>query len=196
MKNEKDKPGEPSAELLETAQRGDVNALWKLWESCQTKVAWTLRRRFPDIPSADIDDLVQITGIKVLQKLWQFHWEIGKFDSWVICIALNSARDHFRKCATRISTTQLADWMDIDPEAAWVIGMRPSSIHPLEIISSKERIAAIYHQINKLPETQRLCLLMAIDWKSYGEISEITGYSIASVGGHLHLARKALRNLR
>lgn len=64
---------------------------------------------------------------------------------------------------SRIETTHLQDGMDVDHEAAIHMGMRTHSETALEILGSREKIAEIYYIISQLPESQRRCLVMAID---------------------------------
>jgi RNA polymerase sigma-70 factor, ECF subfamily len=194
MKNGKDNLEEHSAELIEKAQWGDMDALWKLWESCQVKVESALRKRYSYIPSAEIKDLVQSTWLKVSKRIGQFVGKRWSFDSWVITIARNHTIDYLRSISCRIPTTELKEYHDQDMMSVSWIHREIKS--PQEIFDSKAVMANIYGEIDKLPEIQRTCILLKIDWNSHEEISEITGISLGKINYHVKRAQNNLEKLK
>lgn len=80
--------------LIDLAQGGDVAALGELFELARgvitNKVRSFLRNR------QEVDDIVQDTFIKVCQGIKSYRGE-AELQNWMVSIALNLCKEHFRK---------------------------------------------------------------------------------------------------
>jgi RNA polymerase sigma-70 factor (ECF subfamily) len=129
------------------------------------------------------DDLSQETFLRAQRSLASLR-DPAKAGSWLIRIAHNLCRDHFRKGPQAGGSRE---------EAESVSSGLPGTVHLLE---RRQMSSCIQQQLEKLPESQRIPLIL-YDMLGFAhkEIAEILGISIENVKVRLHRARKRFRGI-
>jgi RNA polymerase sigma factor (sigma-70 family) len=120
-----------------------------------------LKKTFPNnIPEADIQDCIQDAIIKVCRKQNTYDSTKGSLISWILTIAGNTMRDQIRKKLTQERT--------ITP--LWALSVNNENTadmqSPDSIVASRE----IYEFLCTLPETERRCMILIMQWYTYKEI--------------------------
>lgn len=80
--------------LVKQAQKGDREALSKLWDAITPKLFGYLVNTLKDKTLAE--DIFQNTWLKVIQALPQFRSKGNSVSSWIFAIARNECRQHWR----------------------------------------------------------------------------------------------------
>jgi RNA polymerase sigma-70 factor (ECF subfamily) len=129
------------------------------------------------------DDLAQATVERAITNLDK--WQPGtRLDSWMYRIAHNLYRNDMRNQVTRgekLGVIQMEAEHSLDGERAAV---------------SRLEFSAVSVAIAQLPGEQREALLLvAVEGRSYREVAEITGASVAAVTSRIARAREALREV-
>ena len=128
----------------------------------------------------NLDDAIQMSFIRIFNKLESFDGTKGTLKSWVGKIAINSSLEINRteKINSSIEETKIKQ-----------LSIPPSAIQQM----SAENIMTL---IGSLPNDQREVFMMnAIDGYSHQEIGEILGIDEATSRKRLSRAREALREL-
>ena len=137
--------------------------------------------------SSAADDLVQETFLQV-------HLAAGTFDParafkpWLYTIAANKGRDYLRARGRRpvhsLDTT--AGDGDTPSAAALLEGDELAPEEELDVEQRRDRVRSV---IAKMPETQRLILVLGYYQKlPYAEIADILGIPVGTVKSRLHAA--------
>ena len=129
------------------------------------------------------DDLAQATVERAIVNLDK--WQPGtRLDSWMYRIAHNLYRNDVRNQVTRgekLDVIQMETERSMDGERAVV---------------ARLEFSAVSAAIAQLPGEQREALLLvAVEGRSYREVSEITGASVAAVTSRIARAREELRGV-
>ncbi len=80
--------------LVKQAQKGDREALSKLWDAITPKLFGYLVNTLKDKTLAE--DIFQNTWLKVIQALPQFRYKGNSVSSWIFAIARNECRQYWR----------------------------------------------------------------------------------------------------
>ncbi len=133
------------------------------------------------MPAAE--DLAQATVERAIVNLDK--WQPGtRLDSWLYRIAHNLHRNEVRNQATRSEKLGI---IRSDSEQA-LDGERA--------VIARLEFSAVSAAIAQLPGEQREALLLvAVEGRSYREVAEITGASVAAVTSRIARAREALRGV-
>ena len=129
----------------------------------------------------DQEDLLQEILMQVWRSIPSFA-ERSEASTWIYKVALNTAIAWRRGNARRRPFRCLADaedvpdWREAGPTDA----------------EDRETLERLYAAIRLLPKVDRSLLLLYLDSRNYGEMSEIMGISEANVGARLTRARKRL----
>lgn len=130
----------------------------------------------------EAEDVVQ----EVMVKLWQQGKDLSlikNLETWSYKLTKNHALDKLKSAYNKRKTA----W----PEH---LSITDRSAKPDTQIESKDGMAYIKEQMQKLPEQHRLVMhLRDIEEMSYQEISEALDMSMAQVKSNLFRARKAMR---
>jgi RNA polymerase sigma-70 factor, ECF subfamily len=132
--------------------------------------------------SADAEDVVQDTMLKVWTH--RGRWEQGraKFSTWLYRVVTNRCIDLHRRPRTDNVDT-VPEPMDTQPDAI-------SSMHRDEITRMLETA------IQKLPEQQRVAVILSYhENMSNGEIAEVMNTTVAAVESLLKRGRQQLRDM-
>jgi len=131
------------------------------------------------------EELTQETFVRAYRKLKELRDET-KFSSWLFGIGKNVARE-----ALRSARNERADLGD---QPLSTRDCEDKGESPVEHLLGKELNAAVYVALRTLDEDKRIIFALRIfQQRSYSEIMEITGFSLAKVKTELHRARIEMR---
>jgi RNA polymerase sigma-70 factor (ECF subfamily) len=176
--------------LVEAAQRGDVesfNALVRMYEGRVYNLCY---RMMGDADSAA--DAAQNAFLSAFRNLRSFRG--GSFRSWMLRIATNACYDMLR-AKKRRRTTSLD--LDVDDEdVSSPLQITDPGETPDEFALRQELATAIHQSLGKLPEDQRLVLILSdIQGLAYDEIAQVTNANLGTVKSRLSRGRARLREL-
>lgn len=165
-------------ELIARIIAGDKQLFALLVDRYKIKVYGILRGMGASHP--DAQDLAQDTFIRIYRYL-PSRREGSSFSSWVYTIAVNRMRDFIRQKKPVMTAVESV--------------MEPASEEtPERHVLHKEMQREIYRQMEQLPESYRLVLLLKYTNElSYEEISDITGMSAAQVRNAMYRGKKMLK---
>ena len=153
------------------------------------KIVRYLRRTVGD---ADAEDVVQEAFVKISRSLDGFRGE-SRLSTWIYRIATNTAMDHLRKPASRLSQKQgsapVDDVMtpDEDPKED------STPLHDTLLIR-KDMNECIRGLVDALPENYRSVLVLAdLEGFTNAETGDVLGLSLDTVKIRLHRARLHLK---
>jgi RNA polymerase sigma-70 factor (ECF subfamily) len=118
------------------------------------------------------------------------NWSSFRGDSsamtWLMRIAINLQKDHWRNRRIRFWRTTRTNSVDLDEASEWL----PSGESSAEQrILAKEQVKHVFKAVEGLSERQRtVFLLRYIEERELSEIAEITGLSEGTVKAHLSRA--------
>ena len=133
--------------------------------------------------TGEADDLVQATCERAIRNIGK--WDPGtRLDSWMYRIAhnlhLNGVRDRGLRARRQDAAAQEGP-QSVDGEAAAM---------------ARIEIADVDAALDVLPAEQRTALLLvAVEGRSYREIADITGATVATVNNRVARARDSLRSM-
>ena len=134
------------------------------------------------------EDAAQESFVKVYHGLKEFRME-AKFSSWLYRIAVNTCKNHLTSKAYRDSRDnkelEAADTDDI-------ISSRVQD--PAQVLETKSKQQAIEAAIARLPEEQRLLVVLRdVEDRPYEEIADMTGLNPGTVKSRLNRGRGQLQ---
>lgn len=170
--------------------KGDPGAYNTLLNDYQQKVFATCISFVPN--KEDAEDVAQEVFLEVFKSIKKFKGN-SKLSTWIYKITTNKCLEFIRKKNTkkRFAFMQviLGNEIPLDKTNYFTEINNPGII-----LENKEKTETIYKAINTLPESQRVVFTLAkLDGKSYQEIVEITGKSLASVESIMFRAKKNLK---
>lgn len=173
------------AEVLESVGRvlrGDSAAFGLIVREYQTMVLRICGALLPN--RQDTEDAAQEVFYRVFRSLGSFRLD-RRFTPWLISIAMNTARSHYRRVGKTAARTSAAD-----PEEL------PSS-SSVELEGERSFTAeTVRRAISGLPERLReVVVLYYLEELDVADVSEALGLSKENVKSRLHRARSALRSL-
>ena len=167
---------EPEERLLIEAAQKDPSRFAELYEQNFHRVYAYIARRVRD--RAEIQDLTAHVFHQALANIGKFKWKGSPFAAWLYRIAANAIADQAKR-KMRESNEQATP------------ASESSSAVDLEEV---ERRARLFGAVDKLPEDQRLVIVMRFaDEKSIREIADVLGRSEGAVK---QLQFRGLENLR
>ncbi len=172
-----DTPQPSDADLMAQLARGRMEALETLVRRHQDRVRATAYRLTGHWDVAD--DIAQDTFLRLHRSAASYE-PTAALSTWLYRICVNLCLDRQRRQARAPVA------LVVDP------GGEPPAEE--ELIRS-ERIAAIREQVMKLPERQRVAIVLhRFEGLSHAEISQVTGWSASSVESLLVRAYENLRS--
>jgi RNA polymerase sigma factor (sigma-70 family) len=159
-------PAESTAVLLAQVRAGDDPARERLARRylpiLQTWASGRLPSRARSL--GDTDDLVQVTLMRALDAVRDFHTaREGAFLSYLRSILLNALRDQLRRAAVRAA----------DPVDETIVDRAPSVI---EEVMGREVVERYEAGLAELPETQREAVMLRLEFGfSHQEIADAVG---------------------
>jgi RNA polymerase sigma-70 factor (ECF subfamily) len=127
----------------------------------------------------DQKDLYQ----EIVYQLWKsfdsFRNE-SKISTWMYRVALNTAISQLNKSKKHSSTTGLDR-----------VILKQTDNYDAEF---ENRLKIVYEHIHQLDILEKGLILLLLDGKKYGEISEITGLSVTNVGTRISRIKQKLKS--
>jgi RNA polymerase sigma factor (sigma-70 family) len=126
---------------------------------------------------ADAEDVTQTTFLNAF-RAYQRGEEVLKPQNWLIKIAHNVARTRYARASCRVKEVPLEDHVDVlaVPE------------------EERPNIEGVLRALGRLPFNQRAALVMReLEGRSYAEIADTLGVSVAAVETLIFRARRSLR---
>jgi RNA polymerase sigma factor (sigma-70 family) len=174
--------------LIQTAQRGDLNAFNVLVLAYQNNVYTLAYRIMGEAHSAA--DVAQEAFILAFRRLSTYRG--GSFRSWLLRITANQCYDELRRIRRKpaISVEELP-YAESDDGPA----LPDETDTPEQVVQQKELQRAIQSCISHLSPDQRVVLVMSdIEGFSYQEIAEQVGAELGTVKSRLSRARAGVRD--
>lgn len=125
-----------------------------------------------------LEDLYQETVCNLWRAWPRFRGESG-LSTWIYRIALNTCISGMRKTGRRPKKAPLTDTI--------IFAVQPNEMD--------DTIRELYRMIHQLRTLERAIVLLWLEEKSYREIAEITGLSLANVGVRLNRAKAKLKTM-
>jgi RNA polymerase sigma-70 factor (ECF subfamily) len=172
-----------SEDLIARARAGDHEAFRLVFERYVRPVLSFL---YDLVGERDLaEELTQETFVRAFNKLNDLR-DIDKFSTWLFGISRNVAREALR--TRRKDVARLVNESMSLPEPQ---DLGPS---PADELLGKELHTAMRLALKALDEDRRIVFTLKIfQQRSYDEIAEITGFSLAKVKTDLHRAREVMR---
>lgn len=127
------------------------------------------------------EDLVQEVFLRVLRSIGQYH-PARPFKPWLYAVAVNAARDHYKRAETRRTEALPPDYD------------APGEPSPLAAVTAAETWAQVAAAVRALPEPQREVLLLRYSEDlSLAEIAEVLAIPVGTVKSRLSVALGRLR---
>ncbi len=185
---------DPGVALMLAWQSGDERAFDQIVEVYSPQVYALLTRFLGPRPSRE--DLVQEAFLRVVRARTRYE-PTARFTTWLFRIVYNLAVNETQRNSPReLRSIGSADRHEEDaPDLLAEIGDTQVP-HPSEALEREDRVRAVRAAIARLPETQRMALILAkYEERPYAEIAEILGSSEKAVKSLVHRARETLREL-
>ena len=171
--------------LVQQSRAGDESAFAALVEANQSAVFGTVLRLVRDREVAA--EVSNRAFFKAYEHLASFD-ESRPLRAWLLRIAANEALNELR--SRRRDAAHTFGGAEAEIELEQVSG----APDPGEIVSRRERGAAIRDAVNRLPEAQRVAVVLRYFADlAYADVAQLTQQSVNSVGVTLLRARERLR---
>ena len=169
----------------------DHKAFAELMEKYQRMVVTTCRGFVASYHEAE--DLAQDVFVELYESLPGFRKE-SKLSTWIYRIAVNKSLNHLRKKKREASIFNLNLFHKGDgKDTSFQIVSTDDAEADYSIVSSENK-RLLKEAINKLPENQRVAIILSkYQDLSYKEIAEVMDVSVSSVESLLFRAKTNLR---
>lgn len=176
-------------ELVEKVKKGDADVYEKIIQKYQSKVFGLIYNMTKN--QNEIEDLAQEVFIKIYKNLGKFKGESSLY-TWIYKITVNLCLDEMKK---RKNVIYLDEKIEVDDgEVNRELPSEDKSQE--ELYEEKELQEKLHNCINKLPEKQRVMIVLRdIKGFSYEEISKITDVKLGTVRSQINRARLKLKEL-
>ena len=174
------------AALMAETARGDIAAFQQLVERHQALVVGTVGRMLGN--NSDVEDVAQQVFVRVWKSAARYR-PTAKFTTWLLTITRNLVFNE-----TRRRKRHPGDLLDVHEGEEALALVDSAGRVPDEQLLEAELQQAIDQAILALPEKQRMAVVLRrYEDKSYEEIGQVLGLSIAAVKSLLFRARTELR---
>lgn len=175
--------------LIERSQNGDQNAFNQLLSKHSERAyqyAYRLTRS-----QEEASDIVAEAFVRIFKALPNFKGE-SAFTTWLYRIETNCFLDIRKKQRSRPCTSLDAALQTTDGELA--LQIEDSAPSPYMETERRERMSAIEHAVEDLPEYQKAMIVMYhAEMLSYEDIAQTLNLPIGTVKSRLNRARISLR---
>ncbi|MCD4813932.1 RNA polymerase sigma factor [bacterium] len=169
------------AQLMLELKKGDVSAFEEIMRKYKRNVASLAYRYLQNFNR--IEDVVQEVFLRIYNSAGKYK-STAKLSTWIYKITINV-------CLNQIRSQKRVQFMSLEN----LENLQIVDHNALEEIESEQRIKLIKAAIQSLPERQRIVVvLQRYEGKSYGEIAEILGCSVAAVDSLAQRAKQYLKN--
>jgi RNA polymerase sigma-70 factor, ECF subfamily len=171
---------EPEIEWMARIREGDMEALRLLVETHQARIIGTISKMLGS--DAESEDLAQQVFIRIWKSAPRYR-PTAKFTTWLFRITRNLVFNELRR------KRHFADQAEEIPEPA-----ERADKEPDQVLLGEELQLAIQDAINRLPESQRMAIILRrYEEMPYEEIAKVMGTTIPAVKSILFRARAELR---
>ena len=179
-------------ELMMKCRNGDMGAFELIVMRYKDLITNFIYRSIDDYHRSE--DLAQETFLRVFRSANRYEPKC-RFKNWLYLIATNLCRNEIRDRKRR-NTAYLDDLVPDNEDGSYLELMQDVSQLPDEVYEKKERQIIIQQTINRLPENQRLALLL-VSYQNlrYDEIAEVLECSVSAVKSLIHRARQNMKTL-
>jgi RNA polymerase sigma-70 factor (ECF subfamily) len=184
--------GDPGVRMMLAWQAGDESAFDRLVELYSPRV-YALLTRFLG-PRASREDLVQEVFLRVVRARARYE-PTARFTTWLFRIVYNIAVNETQRGGLREMRESAGGGRDGDLGEDR-IGDAPDLRAPAPSgnLDREDLVRAVRAAIARLPETQRMALILAkYEERPYAEIAEVLGSTEKAVKSLIHRARETLR---
>jgi RNA polymerase sigma-70 factor, ECF subfamily len=178
--------GIDDAALMAEVARGDTVAFERLVERHQALVIGTVGRMLGN--NSEVEDVAQQVFIRVWKGAPRYR-PTAKFTTWLLTITRNLVFNEARR-----RKRHPGDTLDVHEGEEALALTDPARHVPDEELLQAELQLAVESAIRALPEKQRMAVVLRrYEGKSYEEIGEVLGLTVAAVKSLLFRARTELR---
>jgi RNA polymerase sigma-70 factor, ECF subfamily len=171
---------EPEIEWMARIREGDMEALRLLVETHQARIIGTISKMLGS--DAESEDLAQQVFIRIWKSAPRYK-PTAKFTTWLFRITRNLVFNELRR------KRHFADQAEETPEPTERADKKPD-----QVLLGEELQLAIQDAINRLPESQRMAIILRrYEEMPYEEIAKVMGTTIPAVKSILFRARAELR---
>jgi RNA polymerase sigma-70 factor (ECF subfamily) len=183
---------DPGVQLMLAWQGGDESAFDRIVEVYSPQV-YALLTRFLG-PRSTREDLVQETFLRVIRARERYE-PTARFTTWLFRIVYNLSVNETQRGGPRELRSIGAASREDDSGGDGLSEIRDvDAPPPSEALEKEDVILAVRAAIARLPETQRMALILAkYEERPYVEIAEILGSTEKAVKSLVHRARETLR---
>ncbi len=181
---------DPDVELMVRFQKGDEEAFQRLFNKHKRGIINFIYRFCQDRGVAE--ELAQEVFLRIYESAHQYR-PTAKFSSWIFRIATNICLNELRKAEyqAKIRTSSPSGQSRWEGDSELEDRSRQSAHSLLE---TKERRERLRRAITKLPERQRIALILNIYYDfSYREIAEQIGCPEGTVKTLIHRSKEAIK---
>lgn len=178
---------DPDNALMKRVAKGDDEAFRLLFER-HHRLAYSVIFRQLGVASI-AEDLVQEAFLRVYRAAPKYE-PTAKFSTWLYTVVTNLCLNYKRDMA-RDKLRLLSGRSDDDANALENMAATEPDEQPLD---QQERAQRVQEAIAELPENQRMALILSrYEDKSYEEIAEIMGTTVAAIKSLNSRARETLK---
>jgi len=172
-----------SRELTERARSGDQEAFRLIFERFARPIISFI---YDMVSQRDLaEELAQETFVRAYKSI-QGLKDDAKLSTWLFGIAKNVARESLR--------SRVKDERRVEMEDGRVLELSDRGLPPDRQLLDRELNRVIHRALGELDEDKRLVFTLKVfQQRSYEEIAEITGSSVAKLKTDLHRARAEMR---
>jgi RNA polymerase sigma-70 factor, ECF subfamily len=172
--------------LMRLVGRGDTAAFEELVERHQALVVGTVARMLGN--NSEVEDIAQQVFVRVWKSAGRYVAR-AKFTTWLLKITRNLVFNELRRARRHIHVP-----LQSDPEAEELPLSEKGVSTPDAAALEKELQRAIDEAIARLPETQRMAVILRrFEELSYEQIADVLDLSVPAVKSVLFRARAELR---
>jgi RNA polymerase sigma-70 factor (ECF subfamily) len=183
---------DPGVQLMLAWQAGDEVAFDRLVEIYSPQI-YALLTRFLG-PRSSREDLVQEAFLRVIRARERYE-PTARFTTWLFRIVYNLAVNETQRGGQRELRALDSGAMPRDDDTDGMSGFGDvQALPPSQALEREDIVRAVRNAIARLPETQRMALILAkYEERPYAEIAEIIGSTEKAVKSLVHRARETLR---
>lgn len=171
--------------IVKSALEGDNLAFETLYNMTKDKAYFVALNITQN--EQDAEDILHNSYIEAFQSLSTLH-KPEVFDNWFNKIVSNNAKDYIKKKKPVL----FADTKEFEGE--WIEEESNADYIPHQSVDNEETNRLIMEIINRLPEDQRLCILMYYYQEmSVAEIASALGLTVSNVKYKLSTARNSIK---
>lgn len=175
------------SELVSRAKSGDTEAFGELVARHERAMLAAARAYFAS--EADAEDATQDACVKAFQALGQLQ-DGARFAGWLMRITVNTCLDTLRARSDKQSLADFASTVRVFPR------LGQPQFTPATLASRSEHSALLRAAVGRLPEDQRLAVMLHYaEEMSYEQIAGYLDVPPSTVQGRLRRAKQELKRL-